>query len=321
MQTDNAPVYDNLSMEEIYYNYEKNLKTIAFNFGLIDNIRTISMSLHSFGLLFNILTLIVISRFKAKSRSYKLMAVLAAADIGSSLGSFLSYFKLILSPSKAKTRFTMCLIYTIYTESMIAFGTYVYLMLTIDRFVALVKGIEYRNIMTKNKYLIYTGFLLTHHILILFVSYKFFPNDDYSVYFWPCTSAHLIHPYANYYMLGFITLLALITTGLCITLVIYLIVKQFKRKSLDQGGSGSRNLTKATTTLIMVCTIYAGLYIQLVLIQVLTTGTDSWEMIRVREASDYVFMVNHFINPLIYYIRMPELRKEFHAFLFCRSHR
>ena len=82
------------------------------------------------------------------------MALLAVADIGSCLGSFLNCFRRILWPSKSHTRFTMCLIYTIYFESMIAFGAYVYLMLTIDRFVALVKAIEYRSIMTKNKYII-----------------------------------------------------------------------------------------------------------------------------------------------------------------------
>ncbi len=326
--TINAPVlnenYHYIYYDENYtYFFDQKYDTFGLTFAYLYSYHKITMTLHSFGLLFNILTLIVISRFKAKSRSYKLMAVLAVADIGSCLGTFLNFLRNILIASKSQTRLTMCLIYTIYYESMISFGTYVYLMLTIDRFVALVKAIEYRTIMTKNKYIIYTAFLLTHHILVYFVSYTFFPNDEKTVgmvkFGLICNSVYLIHANVRYYMFGFITLLALITTGLCITLVIYLIVKQFKRRSLHQGGSGSNNLTKATTTLIIVSTVYAILYTQLVVIQVLTIGKRIDDIVRVRDASDYAFMVNHIINPIIYFIRMPELRKEFHGLLLCCS--
>ncbi len=203
-------------------------------------------------------------------------------------------------------------------------------MLTIDRFIAIVKAIEYRSIMTKNKYIIYTLFLLSHHIIVFFVSYMFFPNNEKwakrdQLLVLECIPANLLNTNARYYMVGFVTLLVLITLGLCITLVIYLI-KQVKRKSLHQGGSGSNNLTKATNTLIIVSTLYACLYIQLIVIGFLASTLEmsrnadaGWEMAKLRHLSDHLFTVNNFINPLIYYIRMPEFRKEFHSLLLCRS--
>ncbi len=220
--------------------------------------------------------------------------------------------------------FTLCLIRTIYNESMIGFGAYIHLMLTIDRFIAIVKAIEYRSIMTKNKYIIYTVFLLTHHILVFFVSFMFFPNNDKSaktrIFFGACKTAHFINIFARYYMLGFLTILVLINIALGITLVIYLIIRQFKRKSLHQDGSNSNNLTRATYTLIIVSMLYAFLYIQLVVLAFVSSALNvSWRWEKLLFLSDQLFTVNNFINPLIYYIRMPEFRKEFHSLLLCRS--
>ncbi len=106
---------------------EQSKSTIDFEFVQLDSYLVINMSMHSVGLVFNILTLIVISRFKARSRSYILMAVLAIADIGSCLVSFFIYFRACLWSSKFHTRFTVCLMQTIYNESMIGFGASVYL--------------------------------------------------------------------------------------------------------------------------------------------------------------------------------------------------
>ncbi len=94
-------------------------------------------------------------------------------------------------------------------------------MLTIDRFIAIVKAIEYRSIMTKNKYIIYTLFLLSHHIIVFFVSYMFFPNNEKwakrdQLLVLECIPANLLNTNARYYMVGFVTLLVLITLGLCI---------------------------------------------------------------------------------------------------------
>ncbi len=284
----------------------------------------INMSMHSIGLLFNILTLIVIRRFKVISRSYKLMAVLALADIGSCLSSFINIFKLSRYTPKYGQWFKVCLFHTIYLESMIGFGAYVYLMLTIDRFVAIVKAMKYRSIMTKMKYRIYTASLLTHHVLVYFLSYMFkFSNDNQ----WAkgklltrgCNSENIIHPIAKYYIITFVTLVVLVNIVLCIALVIYLIIKQHRRKSLTGDNSRSSNISKATNTLIIVSALYAILYIQLLVITFLSSSNASAVEMKLRDISNHIFTVNNFINPLIYYLRMPEFRREFHGLFRCQT--
>ncbi len=249
------------------------------------------------------------------------MVVLALADIGSCLSTFLNILKLSLNIRKYRQWFKLCLFHIIYHESMIAFGAYVYLMLTIDRFVAIVKAMKYRSIMTKMKYKIYTASLLTHHILVFFLSYMFkFSNDNqrtkHNLLAKGCNSANIIHPIAKYYMVAFVTLVVLVNIAFCIALVIYLIIKQHRRRSLTEDDSGSSNLSKATNTLIIVSALYAILYIQLLVMSFLSDTSNDHEL---RAIADHIFAVNNFINPLIYYLRMPEFRREFHSLFRCWS--
>ncbi len=218
----------------------------------------------------------------------------------------------------------LCYIHIIYLESMIAFGSYVYLMLTIDRFVAIVWALKYKTIMTKKKYLVYTLFLFNHHIIGFFITYMFFPNEEP----WAkeillrdqsCQSTNLINPIARYYMLAFITLLVVINIMLCITLVIYLCVTRQRRKSLARAGSGSDNLSKATNTLIFVSALYTFLYVQLMVITFLAAVNISPVVEYIREVVDHLFTLNNNINPIVYYVRMPDFRKGFHALLQCKG--
>ena len=288
----------------------------------IDKHTTITRSMGFIGLLFNILTLIVISRFKVISRSYKLMAVLAVSDIGCCLYPVINMITHSFRYKKYYPFLRACQFEIIFQECMIAFGAYVYLMLTIDRFVAVVKALQYRSIMTKTKYIIYTVSLLTHHIIVFFISYGFFPNNEewarYKLIGRSCGSSLLIHPIAKYYTVGYISLLVFVNMGLCFALVIYLLIKRFKRKSLVDGGSGSNNLTKATTTLIIASVLYALLYVQLLVISFMVSGKiDSFGM-DLEAVSLHIFRTNNFVNPLIYYFRMSEIRNQFHNLLRCR---
>ncbi len=284
---------------------------------------TIRRSMGFIGLLFNILTLIVISRFKVISRSYKLMAVLAVSDIGYNLLPVIHLIEESYITKKYYSWLPVCQFQVIYHENMIAFGAYVYLMLTIDRFVAVVKALQYRSIMTKTKYIIYTVILLSHHTIVFFISYAFFPNNQKSARYLLianrlCEATQLIHPIAKYYSVGFISLLVFCNIGLCFALVMYLIIKRFKRKSLGAGGSGSNNLTKATTTLIIASALYAVLYVQLLVIQLIAPGERGNTTGNLENIGNHIFTVNTFINPLIYYFRMSEIRAEFHNLFRCR---
>ncbi len=296
------------------------------------------MAMHSTGLILNILTIIVILRLKARSRAHKLMAILALADTGSCLSTYFSIPKMFpIVKCTENIWLGLCTSYIIYHESMIAIGAYVYLMLTIDRSVALIWAVQYKIIMTKNKYKIYTIFLFLHHILFMFVAYTFFPNESQSakdnsgesIFLDPplyiidsryCNSQYLITPIARYYMLAFVTLLVIINIGFCIMLVVYLCITKRRRKSLTGEGSGADNLSKATNTLIFVSALYAVLYIQLMVVSIELSGYENSDLVRgIRFAADNIFTLQNVINPLIYYVRMPEFRKGFNQLLACKT--
>ena len=280
--------------------------------------------MHAVGIIVNILTIVVISKFKVITRAHKLMAVLAMADIGQCISLL---FHIPKQNQYVQCYYDIwikiCYVEMIFFESMVAFSAYVYLMLTIDRFVAVVWALQYKTIMTKKKYVIYTILLLTHHFIAFLLSYMFFPNE----YLWAkkllckrnCESVNFIHPFARYYMLAFITMLVILNIVLCVVLVIYLFITRKRRRSLSGADGGSDGLSKATNTLIFISTLYALLYVQLMVIGFVS----AFAPLNVYKSypADSIYYLNNNINPFVYYIRMPDFREGFHKLIRCeRKH-
>ncbi len=275
------------------------------------------------GIIVNVLTIVIISKFKVRTRAHKLMATLAIADIGQCIGTFLNIPKLnefILCFHDIWL--VLCKMQIVFMESMVAIGAYVYLMLTIDRFVAIVWALQYKTIMTKTKYVIYTVFLLTHHFILFFVSYMFFPNEN----LWGkkmlcrrgCQATNFINTVARYYMLAFITMLVLINITLCVVLVIYLFIVRKRRRSLAGTDGGSDGLSKATNTLIFVSALYALLYVQLVVFMLVAAFDPTTFTLFIGRRADTLFLINNVINPFVYFVRMPDFRAGFYNLIGCK---
>ncbi len=289
-------------------------------FPRLDTYHITHIIMHSIGLIVNILALLVISRLKTILRSHKLMATLALADIGSCLSTFLGISKVVpVITCNYGLWLKICYAYIIYHESMLAVGAYVYLILTVDRVVAIIKPLNYRTIMTRKKYVLYALLLVTHHVTVMSVAYLLFPNEEAyaleKLLIRHCNSTYLMNPYAKLYMNAFVTLLVLVNIGFCVVTVIFLIVTRKKRKRFSDGGSDG--LSKATNTLIILSAFYAYLYMQLVVVGFLTLGNVNKTIRSLSYIFDYLFTLNNNINPIVYYIRMSELRKAFHRLLRC----
>ena len=306
-------------MNQDEYCQEEDLNPTSWK-PILDTYYIVHIIMHSIGLIVNILALIVIRKLKVILRSHKLMATLALADIASCFSTFLGILKVIpVITCEYGLWLKVCYTHIIYHESMLAVGAYVYLILTIDRVVAIVRPLAYRTIMTRKKYFLYTLFLLSHHIMVISLSYFLFANEQSyaleKLLIRHCNSTYLINPYAKMYMNAFVTLLVLINIGLCVITVIYLIVTSKKRKTFTDGGS--EGLSKATNTLIIVSAFYAYLYMQLVVGGFLTLGNVSPKLRSLSYIFDYLFTLNNNINPFVYYVRMPELRKGLHRLIRC----
>lgn len=280
--------------------------------------------LHAVGVIVNTLTILVISKFKVITRPYKLMIALALADIGQCIASFLNIPKQnYYVHCYHNTWLILCYIQMIIYETMIGVGAYVYLILTIDRFVAIVWALQYKTIMTTRKYIIYTVFFVSHHIIVFLVCYLLFPNEEP----WAkkllceksCTSSNLLNTYARYYVLAFITMVVIINTILCVILVVYLFITRQRRKSMAGADAGSDGLSRATNTLIFVSVIYAVLYIQLFVLGFLAAFNPTPMLRFLAHRSDSLFYVNNNINPFVYYVRMPEIRNGFHRLIGCHK--
>ncbi len=279
-----------------------------------------TLVLHGLGLILNSITIVVVARFKPLNRPHKLIVLLAFSDIAVCL---MTPFNIIRGHiAWTYDQFIIaCMSFMIYWESSLSISVYVYLIITIDRFVALIFPLKHTNIMTRAKFVWYAVILSVHHIVFYSMFYGFINNKEPWVQDQLdnrlCLAVNWVHLHGRYYGTAFICLLLLINIILCVILAIHLMATRKKRHALTTS-RGVDNLSKATTTIVLVCCIYAVLYAQNISVSLARIGDDSERAVLIQEISDYFFLINHFLNPIVYYSRMSDFRKGVHQ-LFCRK--
>ncbi len=273
-----------------------------------------TLVLHGLGLLLNSLAIIVFARFKQINQPQKLMITLAISDIIVCLGTPFNIIRGHIAWTY-KQFIISCQSFQIYYESATCISVYIYLIITIDRFVALIFPLKYSSIMTRAKFIWYAVILSVHHIGYLIMFYGFINNEEPWVQDYLdsriCKSVNWIHLHGRYYSYAFVFLIVLINLILCVILALKLMARRRKRQALTSA-RGVDNLSRATTTIVSVCCIYAVLYAQLLTVALVLTGDDSNRAVFIQEVSEYFFYINHFINPIVYYLRMSDFRKGVH---------
>ncbi len=278
------------------------------------------MVLHGLGLILNSITIVVFARFKPLHRPQKLIILLAISDI---VVCLMTPFNIIRGHiAWTYDQFVIaCMSYMIYWEGSLSISVYVYLIITIDRFVALMFPLKYPSIMTRAKFIWYGVIISVHHIVFYVMFYAFINNEEP----WAqdqldnrlCLAVNFVHLHGRYYGTAFICLLVLINLILCIILSVNLLVTRKRRHALTAKTGEVDYLARASTTIVTVCCIYAILYAQNIIASMAMIGDGSEKAVLIQEICDYFFLINHFINPIVYYLRMSDFRKGVHDLFKC----
>ncbi len=280
-----------------------------------------TLVLHGLGLILNSIAIAVFKKFKPLNRPHKFLIMLAVSDI---LVCLMTPYNIIRGHIAwtYKQFVIACMSFMIYWESALCISVYVYLIITIDRFVSLIFPLKYPSIMTRAKFIWYAVILSVHHIGFHILFYGFINNEEPWVQDQLdnrlCLAINWVHLHGRYYSNAFLILLLLINLILCVILAIHLMATHKKRQALT-ASSGTDHLTKASTTIVFVCCIYAILYAQTIGVSLAQIGDDSERAVLIQEISDYIFLINHFINPIVYYFRMTDFRKGVHALFGCKQ--